>query len=827
MFRRHVLLEHPMVLPGDYICVLCFKRFPDINKLIHHMRRTNCQQESYNLLQHSLEASRTEANDVNNNELHNFDDLPAIDEVLNDFRAGSENESRIFNFILPDFNDTDESETEENTLEESTNQILKSWTSFLANLCGNLSINRKTAFDILKMAKTTFFDSMIKCVRKHFLDDEKRQQFQLIIKQFEEHYKTIDTEFKFNNYLQKKDYLRKPIEITLDSEIQTQRRRDHMVIENVETKIVAPDVEFELKSFLELPNMFRSIENYQQKVSNNPKIINVLNGRVMQQLISEHQDKFIIPVFLYFDDFVPFHARSKRTTATSLAAFYLMFPTLPPELRSLRENLVNVGVIQTQTVKKISFDKCLEYLVTAFQNIEENGLEIVIDGNVRLVHPVIVQVCGDNKGLCEILNMTGSFNSNSDYICRLCVETAQTMSKQVRENSENLRNITTHESHLAINNFRLTGLKGDCFLNQLSFFKSYRNKVVDFHHDLLHGDCGFCISLSLQNFIFVQKLFNLERFNEIRRNFVAESLGRNENYLPFTKENLTKENIPLDACQMKQFCLFLPLMIKHLVRNKQDPFWRLIILLTEIVENALQPEHDMESVNHLNNVVEQHNSLFIDLARRGLRPKQHNKIHYGSSILDIGPICHYSALRGEAKHQELKKVANLMNCRKNVPKTLLVANSYSTAARKLRKNSTARPMTFGKITKCNGNRLEECPQLHIDLSRYSTTKMAEVNGITYKENYVLSHHIYRNFQPIQIKVILCRPKVCLFICQILHGFTYDPDVRAHIRPINYNLSNEAPTYTIVNVSDVVYEPSLLIELPNGEKALKFYRKLEQ
>ena len=65
-----------------------------------------------------------------------------------------------------------------------------------------------------------------------------------------------------------------------------------------------------------------------------------------------------------------------------------------------------------------------------------------------------------------------------------------------------------------------------------------------------------------------------------------------------------------------------------------------------------------------------HLQLYKDTFNMSLTPKQHFLVHYARSVRTLGPLNAFSCIRFEAKHKELKRMANTSNNFKNIAKTV-------------------------------------------------------------------------------------------------------------------------------------------------------------
>lgn len=60
-------------------------------------------------------------------------------------------------------------------------------------------------------------------------------------------------------------------------------------------------------------------------------ISNFSQGNFWKNKISTHKNKLVVPYHLYFDDWEPDNALGSHKKMNSMAAAYILFPTLPPQ----------------------------------------------------------------------------------------------------------------------------------------------------------------------------------------------------------------------------------------------------------------------------------------------------------------------------------------------------------------------------------------------------------------------------------------------------------------------------------------------------------------
>lgn len=78
-----------------------------------------------------------------------------------------------------------------------------------------------------------------------------------------------------------------------------------------------------------------------------------------------------------------------------------------------------------------------------------------------------------------------------------------------------------------------------------------------------------------------------------------------------------------------------------------------------------------ENCSLLKKLTSEHHKLYINLFDDVLKPK-HLLLHYLRVMQQIGPFKYMSSIRFEAKHKELKQIANAITSRKNPAYSLVM-----------------------------------------------------------------------------------------------------------------------------------------------------------
>ena len=403
------------------------------------------------------------------------------------------------NCAVEDIIDETDLPHQQNFMDKTKQFIQYSFDKMMAFKCalfGNENLSRKIANELFNEAASIMIGPLLQYLEKDFSlslsnqDTDGKNAIKLLVEEYRQNLSKFSTEYNFMKML-REDYVVyiEPVEKVIQDTVSSAREDGELELMQVTYKICVPNLKFQLKLFLELPNVLNEILRYQDSLKNSDKLLNVMNGQLWEKVSSNFSNnRIVIPIFLFTDDFVIDHALSFRAQKTSICGFYITFPTLPPQYRSKIENILIAAAIKSVDIKTHGYSKCLSDMIEMLKDIEVNGIEInTTDNEVKKVHLVLLQITGDNLGLNQILGYVGSFTAH--HYCRHCISHKDDMRKQYYEVPSKLRTEQLYWDHVNNPDPTNTGIKSGCIFNNLPTFKVFNNAVVDLQHDLFEGVC--------------------------------------------------------------------------------------------------------------------------------------------------------------------------------------------------------------------------------------------------------------------------------------------------------------------------------------------------
>jgi len=111
-------------------------------------------------------------------------------------------------------------------------------------------------------------------------------------------------------------------------------------------------------------------------------------------------------------------------------------------------------------------------LINKINKLQINGITINIGNSEEKINFALMNILGDNSGLCTIFGSNTSFN----YSCRICFVDILTHQKQILEDVELLRNV----ENFAIDvNDRNYGITKEYTFHSITNFHITKNLCVD------------------------------------------------------------------------------------------------------------------------------------------------------------------------------------------------------------------------------------------------------------------------------------------------------------------------------------------------------------
>lgn len=511
-----------------------------------------------------------------------------------------------------------------------------------------------------------------------------------------------------------------------------------------------------LKNYLEIPGMFSAIHKYVESLQNESKIFNVVQSSFWKERTGSRRD--ILPLYFYFDEYEVGNALGSHKGIHKLGAVYVKLACIPPALSSSLENILMFSLFHASDKKEFTNKSVFFHNIKELDYLESIGVLINVDNVEHRVFFQLSGILGDNLGLNSILGYSEGFSAI--HFCRLCTANSTQTGKMVTENKNLLRNSVNYENQVNVNDAKTTGIKERCVFNDISSFYVTENYVVDIMHDLFEGVCGYDLILILKHCI-SENHFTLNMLNNAILFFNYDNCDNRPP--PISELEFAKGSISMSSSEMIFFVKNLSFMVGAHVPQK-DEFWKLYLLLRQIVILVLNNYVNDKLINLLELLIEKHHKLYLKLSKSTLKPKYHFMVHYSSIMRQVGPLKEIWCMRYESKHRQSKLSSNVVASRVNITKTLAIKNQLKLAHTFL-SGIDFRPISYYDSDPSND---------------YTKVDKITVYGTKYATNGVISLESSESFFLYNIAkiIVLNKSQQVFFLCKNII-YTFDKRFQAY------------------------------------------------
>ena len=438
--------------------------------------------------------------------------------------------------------------------------------------------------------------------------------------------------------------------------------------ENIVSKACLMPIKRQFTQFFESGNVFNETVENMRLLEESKEITNVLNGSLWKTVKSKYDNKMVMPYFLYSDEVEMNDAIGAHSGTHKVTGLYYNFPTIPSHFLSRLENIFVAGFIKAADIARVGPSTALKELVDTLKELEDSGIELVINGKTHLVYFVLMGILGDNLGINTLMGFATSFSSL--MYCRFCTQTKYESQTSICLDQNRNRTKQNYEIDVQ-KSFRESGIKEVSVFNDMAHYHVAEFAIVDIMHDFYsHGICSYDLSLVLSYMIQTLKI-SLHTINYRIQMFDVQETERRNTFKTITREHIKTGNFKMTAREMMLFVHYFPLMFGDLI-PANDYVWSFVLSLVELTTLVLLPKYNDELLNTLEKQIEYHHFHYRQLFAEPLKPKYHILLHYVQTIRKIGPPRYTWSFRFEAFHQVFKKYCRNITSRKNICLTLCI-----------------------------------------------------------------------------------------------------------------------------------------------------------
>ncbi|XP_039305725.1 uncharacterized protein LOC105204954 isoform X1 [Solenopsis invicta] len=525
-----------------------------------------------------------------------------------------------------------------------------------------------------------------------------------------------------------------------------------------------------LQKFFQLPDAFTATISYINSLKKSNSVKNFIQSKLWHSKRESFKNNdIVLPLFVYYDDWEVNNPLGSHSA--SLGGVYCYIPCLPPECISRLENFFLVLLFKSQDRKEFGNKKTFAPLIEELNFLEHVGITINVNGNIYKIYFVLGLLFGDNLGLHAMCGFVESFRAN--YTCRFCKLHRTISETTCLEDESVLRTRESYSADVALENVSLTGIKEECIFNTVTSFHVIDNIYVDMMHDIAEGIAHYDMIPIINNFI------NIGDFNLAGLNYSLQMFDYGldaQNKQPCIADDFaTKSKLKMTASEMLTFCRLFGIITGHLVKSFDDPFWKLYLLLKEIIEFLSSKSVSEESASAFKILVLEHYNQYVKCTNQRLKPKHHNLIHYASVMIKSGPIMLLSVIRLEGFHKILKKISTVVTSRKNILLSIAIRHQLSFCYRLMAQNSIVPTIQIGSGKFFDITKHDYFHFFALSLPKDIISKPCFIanwvnyKGTKYQPTMILVYGIDKSSCPVfvEVQLIIIHQNVPIFVCSSL------------------------------------------------------------
>lgn len=549
-------------------------------------------------------------------------------------------------------------------------------------------------------------------------------------------------------------------------------------------------IERNIKSFLELPNVFDEIIGNQRRLKNNSErdncLYNFINGPLWREVELSYADDNIIPLFFYQDDFTPDNVVGPHKSETSLSTFYSSLPTMPAFTLASSYSVFPIMVSKSTFVKEQT-NVAVMHVFNKLRLLEDGIYIDLPNRNIKVKIIPILNV-GDNISL----NLLQGFETSprSTFFCRTCIMPMDLMNRAVRDDEDLLRNEDNYELHEY-------GVKEISIFNDFRHYKVFQNQSHDITHDWMLG-------------IFKKDLYRL--LNELIEshevqladiNFVIQHFdyGRNDKSNKIsdieTKHLRNRsEDLPFYAREIWNTVNYLPFFLRPFLQT-EDRVFQFALLMVDILDELLKPSINQQSADNFNDLIERHHTEFMELFEDHLRPKYHFATHYGRIGMMCGPMKYLWTFHFERFHQHIKSYLAVNKSRVNTPHSIGSKITYQRAKLLFNNENIFKKVQSFTLTPSHIRPYFIFLSNHLNMEEITMTSRVCYKGLEYQ----LNDYIFENDQQIlRILEIFVNEADAMFVVTEKFYISYVAELRS------FKLENSLNQYSSYNLENLQNPP---------------------
>lgn len=133
-----------------------------------------------------------------------------------------------------------------------------------------------------------------------------------------------------------------PIDVVIGSKFIMVNKNSKRMLVNKEVTLSCIPMRFTLKKLFEVPGFLHLLKNHVRELNSEQDILsNFIQGNHWKNILRNFStDKFVCPLFIYFDDFETSNPLGSHSGINKLGGVYFSIPCRPPHMQSKLCNIL-------------------------------------------------------------------------------------------------------------------------------------------------------------------------------------------------------------------------------------------------------------------------------------------------------------------------------------------------------------------------------------------------------------------------------------------------------------------------------------------------------
>lgn len=371
-------------------CTVCHRQLQSIENLIKHMKATHPYEASFQCgfpkcfrKYVNIESLKKHFNTSHKKLCNNSDASSTFTKRFTTVHTDEASSSSNTDTLNITTNKSSNVQVDRNVTNISTvdDTILK----FIAKLYSNSSITRNVVQTLVDDCSELVQDllSYIKCKLQSetfFSNNNISEVLDNVfynIKPFEKY----STEYRRLQFFKKSKWLVQPQKFLLGEMFDNSRNKNNFTtVKSKKCEGQFISLRESLKQYLELPGVFMSIKSYIAKETAKEKAISsIFCGNMWKNLVTKFDNKILLPLLLYYDDFETGNPLGSRASIHKLGGLYYTIAGIPKAHASSLENIFLGTLIYSGDRETFGNKMSFKLIINELIHLENYGIYISVD----------------------------------------------------------------------------------------------------------------------------------------------------------------------------------------------------------------------------------------------------------------------------------------------------------------------------------------------------------------------------------------------------------------------------------------------------------------